>query len=88
MNRPMTNMRMRRPMNTVSRPRAAAFTDVAGACVPAPLREYSGEMGRLPLAMAYVPMQDWGETYGACRALCRGTLFPVLDLPFEGVRCG
>lgn len=36
----------------------------------------------LPLAMAYVPIQTWGETYPAEKALCRGTLFPALDLPF------
>ncbi len=35
-----------------------------------------------PLAMAYVPFQQWGETYGDDEALSRGTLFPELDLPF------
>ena len=33
-----------------------------------------------PIAMAYVPWQRWGETYDAEKALCRGTLFPALDL--------
>ena len=37
-----------------------------------------------PLAMAYVPWQTWGETYAAETALCKGTLFPELDLPFTG----
>ena len=42
----------------------------------------------LPLAMAYVPVQTWGETYLPEKALCRGTLFPVLDLPFlRGGNC-
>lgn len=41
----------------------------------------------LPLAMAYVPMQTWGETYSPEKALCRGTLFPVLDLPFMRGGC-
>lgn len=36
-----------------------------------------------PLAMAYVPFQQWGETYGDDEALSRGTLFPELDLPFS-----
>lgn len=36
----------------------------------------------LPLAMAYVPMQVWGETYSCEKALQQGTLFPILDLPF------
>lgn len=37
-----------------------------------------------PLAMAYVPFQQWGETYGEDEALAKGTLFPPLDLPFTG----
>ena len=36
-----------------------------------------------PLAMAYVPFQQWGETYSDDEALSRGTLFPELDLPFS-----
>lgn len=38
----------------------------------------------LPLAMAYVPMQQWNETYDVEKALMRGTIFPELDLPFCG----
>lgn len=37
-----------------------------------------------PIAMAYVPIQQWGETYDDDKALSRGTLFPELDLPFSG----
>lgn len=37
----------------------------------------------LPLAMAYVPMQQWNTTYPLDKALERATLFPDLDLPFE-----
>lgn len=37
-----------------------------------------------PLAMAYVPFQQWGEIYDEDKALCQGTLFPELDLPFKG----
>ena len=45
-------------------------------------------MGAQPgIAMAYVPWQRWGETYDAEKALCRGTLFPALDLPFTGCDC-
>lgn len=43
-------------------------------------------LGSLPLAMAYVPMQQWNSTYSPSEALERGTLFPELDLPFEGYR--
>ena len=37
---------------------------------------------QLPLAMAYVPMQGWSQTYDPAVALQRGTVFPELDLPF------
>ena len=47
--------------------------------------EFNRELQELPLAMAYVPIQPWGDTYTPCRALCRGTLFPALDLPFGEV---
>lgn len=36
-----------------------------------------------PLAMAYVPFQQWGEVYPEDEAFNRGTLFPELDFPFE-----
>lgn len=36
-----------------------------------------------PLAMAYVPLQQWGQTYDEEKAFERGTIFPVLDLPFQ-----
>lgn len=48
--------------------------------------------GRAPLpedpvpAMAYVPFQQWGQTYEPERALDAGTLFPDLDKPFYGRR--
>lgn len=37
-----------------------------------------------PLAMAYVPMQPWEQPYDPASALKAGTLFPRLDLPFNG----
>lgn len=40
----------------------------------------------LPLAMSYVPMQEWGDTYDGLKALDSGTIFPDLDLPFCGRR--
>ena len=39
-------------------------------------------LANLPLAMAYVPGQSWNTIYEAEKALCRGTAFPELDLPF------
>lgn len=38
----------------------------------------------MPLAMAYVPYQTWGNTYSENVALERGTIFKELDLPFLG----
>lgn len=38
----------------------------------------------MPLAMAYVPWQDWKNVYCQEKALQRGTIFEELDLPFEG----
>lgn len=44
------------------------------------------EKGKFPenaaLAMAYVPMQTNTEMYDPSKALCCGTVFPVLDKPF------
>ncbi len=42
------------------------------------------QLKNLPLTMAYVPMQKWGEVYSENDALERGTLFPDLDKPFYG----
>ena len=36
------------------------------------------------LAMAYVPMQTWGNLYEPEKALSRATLFVDLDLPYLG----
>lgn len=48
----------------------------------------TGDISRFPkntpLAMAYVPFQQWGQVYDDSEALCKGTLFPELDLPFTG----
>ncbi len=40
--------------------------------------------GDMVVAMAFVPMQTWGEMYDPHVALARGTLFPELDKPFFG----
>ncbi len=42
------------------------------------------DMQRFPAAMAYVPMQPWENLYELEEGLCRGTVFPSLDLPFFG----
>jgi len=52
-------------------------------------RKYCGKVADptpLPMypvvAMAYVPFQQWGETYEPAKGLERGTIFPDLDKPF------
>lgn len=44
------------------------------------------KMRTMPLAMAYVPVQNWGELYDPETALCQGTVFPDLNLKFCGSR--
>lgn len=43
-----------------------------------------------PLAMAYIPIQEWEEPYDEARALACATAFPSLNLPFTayGGNCG
>ncbi|MFR3752574.1 MAG: spore coat associated protein CotJA [Enterocloster sp.] len=41
-----------------------------------------------PVAMAYVPWQQWQTTYAPERGLVQGTIFPDLDLQFNYGRCG
>ena len=38
----------------------------------------------LALAMAYVPVQQWGDLYDIDVGLQRGTIFAQLDKPFLG----
>lgn len=47
-------------------------------------------LDKLPLAMAYVPMQKWRNIYSTAEAMKAGTIFQELDLPFLGAgsRCG
>lgn len=39
------------------------------------------------LAIATVPMQRWRLTYSPEKALCAGTMFAELNLPFKGGKC-
>lgn len=39
---------------------------------------------KMPLAMAYVPMQKWQKLYEPDVGIERGTIFQELDLPFIG----
>lgn len=42
----------------------------------------------LPLAMAYVPMQEWENIYELEKGFTHGTIFRDLDFPFYPTPCG
>lgn len=71
-------------------PSAGAVMPSAGAAMPMPAscpNTSVGGMENYPLAMAYVPWQQWKQTYALDRGFQRGTIFPELDLPFVMGRC-
>jgi hypothetical protein len=41
-------------------------------------------LDQLPLAMAYVPFQRWGNLYNPEKGFSHGTIFQDLDFPFQG----
>jgi hypothetical protein len=47
----------------------------------------TGDLSTYPIAMAYVPMQQWSQTYPLSQGFTQGTIFPELDLPFMMGRC-
>ena len=63
-------------------PACTVAADCNTACSQAETRQ------PMALAMAYVPWQRWQETYPLEEGFHRGTIFPELDLPFEGKRRG
>lgn len=44
-----------------------------------------GDLADMPLAMAYVPWQEWKDVYKVEKAFQRGTIFEELDKPFRGI---
>ena len=48
---------------------------------------FGDSMSRFPIAMGYVPIQNWQQPYAVEQALGRGTIFSELDLPFMMGRC-
>lgn len=44
-------------------------------------------LSTFPLAMVYSPMQNFDNITEVSGALCRGTIFEQLDLPFNHARC-
>lgn len=77
-NRP-SNDYMRRDL--YSRPTGRYSTGMdaraCASCTNDPLRG-------MPLAMAYVPWQEWQNLYSAEKGFCRGTIFEDFDKPFLG----
>ena len=75
-----------------SNPALSYPTPAAPATKPANMSCPSTEGGVLeqqyPVAMAYVPWQQWQTTYAPERGLVQGTIFPDLDLQFNYGRCG
>lgn len=51
-------------------------------------REMFEHLQHFPLAMAYVPCQEFVTTFDLCHALSVGTIFPELCKPFCGRRGG
>lgn len=47
----------------------------------------SGPVDYMPIAMAYVPWQQWGEVFTGEAGLSHGTIFPELVKPWW-VKCG
>lgn len=45
-------------------------------------KEAEDPLKGMPLAMAYVPWQQWECPYDASKGFCRGTIFEALDKPF------
>ncbi|MDO4544520.1 MAG: spore coat associated protein CotJA [Bacillota bacterium] len=70
---------------------------VAGAACPiCPEEQACGKTGTIdvetafdswPVAMTYVPRQPWETPYDLASGLAAGTIFPSLNLPFQGGGC-
>lgn len=54
--------------------------------MPRPSEQRNDSMRSFALAMAYVPWQQWNQTYDLKKAMCAGTIFPELDKRFLGRR--
>lgn len=81
-------MRRQRPMAAgrsdapAPQPPAAPPSQPPAGCGCGCTNETGCSMDALPVAMAYVSWQNWQNVYDPETALCRGTIFPCLDLPF------
>ncbi len=71
-------------MNTCSQPKCRRPAYAAPSTRPG--KELC--MDTFPLAMAYVPMQQFQSMYELDEALQNGTVFPELNKPFMGWKGG
>ena len=55
---------------------------------PSCCQSHCTDMIHYPVAMAFVPWQQWQPTYVPKQGLVQETIFPKLDLPFHCERCG
>lgn len=67
----------------------AGSTSRRSACMPGNRCTVHGEdqLSGLPLAMAYVPLQEWRNLYDLESGFNEGTLFKELDFPFYPASC-
>ena len=73
--------RMERNCDACGTPRMERNCDDCNDC-----RRKRDELRGMPLAMAYVPWQEFGCTYEPAQGIRAGTIFPELDKPFYGRR--
>ena len=59
---------------------------VVGGCNDATCNKET-TLSEFPVAMAYVPWQEYGNIYALPQALRNGTMFAELNLDFAGRRC-
>lgn len=82
MNYQRNNNRRNAPHSQQQSPVRSATVELARAVL-----DREGASPQFAVAMTYTPWQRWGEVYNAEKSMDRGTLFPVLDMPFSGRRC-
>ena len=81
---PRNNMDMRRQRPTMYEryPQNHMMPRMQSSCEGC--RRTNDELKGMPLAMGYVPWQNYSCTYEPAEAMHAGTIFPELDKPFLG----
>lgn len=62
------------------------MADYQNSNASCPAERCNDPLRHMALAIAYVPWQQWNQTYELEKALQVGTIFPDLDKPFLGKR--